>query len=105
MPLQEYLLPGEEVHYHSGKSLKYGTNRYKIVITNKRLVMHAIRGTFIRNDDVVSFKMDDLQGVNYKEQGMLPRMGVIEVQGKTTIRLEGLASETKAVYQQLMQFL
>ena len=105
MPLQEYLLPGEEVHYHSNKSLVYGTSRYRIVVTNKRLLMHAIRGFLFKNDDVVSFSMDDLHGVRYKEQGLLPRMGVIEVDGKTTVRLEGIASEAKIVYQQLMQFL
>ena len=105
MPLQEYLLPGEEVHYHSNKWLKYGSSKYNVVVTNKRVLMYAMRGMFFRSDDVISFKMDDLQGVKYREEGYLPRVGIIEIQGRTTIRIEGLASEAKTVYQQLLQFL
>jgi len=105
MPLQEYLLPGEEVHYHSNKWLKYGSSKYNVVATNKRVLMYAMRGMFFRSDDVISFKMDDLQGVKYREEGYLPRVGIIEIQGRTTIRIEGLASEAKTVYQQLLQFL
>ena len=104
MPLEDYLVPGEEVRYHSSRSLKYGGKRYEIVVTDKRLVLYASRGVLLQNDDVVSFKINELQGVRYREQGLLPRIGIVEVQGKTLIQLDGGTSETKTLYQQLLHF-
>jgi hypothetical protein len=105
MVLEDFLAPEEEVHFRSGANLRYGGKRYQVILTNKRLLLYARRGALIQSDDVVSFKVDDLAGVRYKEVGMLPRLGVIEVRGKTNIQLEGIASQTKALYQQLLQFL
>lgn len=105
MVLQDYLAPEEEVHFQSGGSLRYGGKKYQVILTNKRLVLYARRGSLVQSDDVVSFKIDDLRGVRYKEIGLLPRIGVIELEGKTLIRLEGIQSATKTLYQQLMQFL
>ncbi len=85
--------------------LRYGTNKYEVIVTNKRLLMFARRGLIVRGDDVISFRMEDLQGVKYREEGIVLKMGTIQIQGKTTIQLIGLASEAKMVYQQLMQFL
>jgi len=98
-------LPEEEVHYHSRSLLKYGTKRYEIIVTNKRLLMFARRGVLFPGDDVVSFRMDDLHRIHFKESGFFPRVGTIAIEGKTTIQLEGLAPEAKMVYTQLMQFL
>ena len=104
MPLEDYLIPGEEVHYHSRRSLRYGGKRYEIVVTDKRLILYASRGMLLQNDDVVSFNINELHGVRYKEKGLLPRIGIVEVQGKTLIQLDGGTTETKTLYQQLLHF-
>jgi hypothetical protein len=105
MPLEDYLLPGEEIHFRSGGAIRYGGKKYTAVVTDRRLLLYAKRGSLTYRDDVVMFKIDDLDSVHYKEEGVLPRLGVIEVQGKTQIQLKGMASQTKAIYQQLMLFL
>ena len=59
----------------------------------------------IKSDDVVSVRMEELQGAKYKESGMISRTGLLEIQGKTLIQLTGDPTEVKALYQQLMGFL
>ncbi len=59
----------------------------------------------IRNDDVVTQKLDELQGVKYREQGIIGRRGIVDVQTKTSMQLFGSAAEMKALYQQTMAFL
>jgi hypothetical protein len=59
-----------------------------------------------KNDDVVTQKLDDLQGVKYSEQGIIGKKGIIRVQGfKTEMDLTGPAEEIKTLYQQMMQFM
>jgi hypothetical protein len=106
MPLEDYLIPGEEVKFHSGrKTLRYGGKSYEILITNKRLLLYARRGLVFQNDDVITEKLTEVQGVKYKETGALLQTGVLEVHGKSLIQLTGRPAATKALYQQLMQFL
>lgn len=105
MPLSDYLIPGEEIRFQSSSNLSFGGKYYQILITNKRLLLYARRGLIIKGDDVVSFKMEELQGIKYKEEGLINRKGILEVRCKTLVQLSGGTAETKALYQQLLQFL
>jgi len=105
MPLEDYLLPGEEIRFHSNQSIKYGGKMYELLVTNKRLLLYAKRGLVFKSDDLVSIKLDELQGVKYKERGVIGKTGILEVHGKTVLQLEGTPSAIKALYQQIMQFI
>ena len=105
MPLEDYLLPGEEIRFHSGKTVRYGKNPYELLVTNKRLLLYARRGLLFKSDDVVSVKLDELQGIKYKERGIISKIGILEVHGKTLFQLEGNPSEIKTLYQQILQFI
>ncbi len=105
MALQDFLIPGEEVKFSSSNSLSYGGKRYKILLTDRRLLLYANRGVIIRNDDVVSVKLTELQGVKYRETGVFMRTGILELQGKTLMQLSGAPAQAKTLYQQVLQFL
>lgn len=106
MALEDYLIPGEEVKYQSGgNAVQYGGKPYKLILTNKRILLHSTRGLIVKKDDVVTQKLEELQGVKYKEKGLISKEGVIEIQGKTVIQLSGSAASMKTLYQQIMQFI
>jgi hypothetical protein len=106
MALEDYLIPGEEIKYQSGESLvKYGGKDYKLILTNKRILLYNSRGLVVKKDDVITQKLEELQGVKYKEKGLISKEGLIEIQGKTLIQLSGHAASMKALYQQIMQFI
>ncbi|MFA4645975.1 PH domain-containing protein [Pyrococcus kukulkanii] len=105
MALEDYLLPGEEIKFQSKTQVTYGDKLYTLVVTNKRIILYARRGLVFKSDDVVTFKLDELQGIKYRETGIISKKGVIEIQGKTKATLEGPAKEMKTLYQQLLQFL
>jgi hypothetical protein len=58
-----------------------------------------------KSDDVVTQKLDELQEVKYSEQGILEKRGIIQLEGRTKMDLRGSATEIKALYQQMMQFM
>jgi len=106
LPLNDYLMPGEEVRFHSKRNVRYGAKSWSVVLSDRRILLYAQRGTLFKSDDVVTHRLDDLQGVKYAEHGIFDRRGEIRVQSfKTEIDLSGPAEEMKALYQQIMQFL
>jgi hypothetical protein len=79
--------------------------KYHVILTDRRLLLYAQRGVLFKNDDVVTQRLDELQGIKYSEEGIIDRKGTIRIEGKTRMELEGSAKEMKALYQQMMQFL
>jgi hypothetical protein len=106
MALGDYLMPGEEVRFRSSQRVRYGNKRYQVLLTDRRILLFARRGTLFKSDDVVSQKLGDLQGVKYREHGIIEKKGTIQVHSlKTEMDLSGPAQEVKALYQQMMQFM
>ena len=106
MTLRDYLMPGEEIKFQSSRQVRYGTKSYHVVLSDRRILLFAERGLLFKNDDVVSQKLAELQGVKYSERGIIDKRGVIHVQTfKTEMDLSGPAEEIKTLYQQMMQFM
>ena len=106
MPLRDYLMPGEEVKFQSDSSVRYGNKPYKVILSDRRILLYAQRGTLSKNDDIVTQKLTELQAVKYTEKGLITKRGTIRVQSsKTEMDLTGPAEEIKALYQQMMQFM
>lgn len=101
MPLQDYLLPLENVKFYSKTSVSYGGKRYNILITDKRLILFAQRGYILRSDDIVSERLDRLQGLEYSEKGLIFRISKISIQGTSKIEIRGYPSEMKPLFQNL----
>jgi len=106
MPLEDFLMPTEEIRFHSSFGVHYGKKVYHAILTDRRILLYAKRGTIIKSDDVIAQKLSDLQGIKYQEQGLIGRRGTIKILGaKTEMDLWGSATEVKALYQQMMQFM
>jgi hypothetical protein len=98
-------MPGEQTKFYSTGGVKYGVKNYHVILTDKRLLLYAQRGMLFKNDDIVTQRLDELQGIKYSEEGIITKKGIIRIEGKTRMDLEGAAKEMKVLYQQMMQFL
>jgi hypothetical protein len=98
LPLQDYLLPLENVKFQSKIIVQYANKKYKVVITDKRLILYAQRGYLIKSDDLVSERLDRLHGVEYSEKGLVFRTAVISIQGTTKLEIHGPISELKPLF-------
>lgn len=106
MTLRDYLMPGEEIRFHSAHPVRFGAKSYHVILSDRRILLFARRGALFKNDDIVSQKLDELQGVKYSERGIIGKRGTIRVQGhKTEMDLTGPALEIKTLYQQMMQYM
>ena len=105
LPLDDYLMPGEQTRFHSTGGVRYGVKNYHVILTDRRILLYAQRGMLIKNDEVLTQRLEELQGIKYSEEGVISKKGIIRIEGRTRMDLEGNAKEMKALYQQMMQFL
>ncbi len=71
MGLDDYLLPKEEVKFQSKNNVQYGGKTYQVIVTDRRILLYARRGAIFKSDDVVTFKLPDVEGIKYKEEGLI----------------------------------
>ena len=105
MPLEDFLTPGEQIKFQSTGGVSYGNKLYQVILTDRRILLYARRGMISKSDDVVTAKLDELQGIKYSEQGLIGKKGIIHIEGKTRMDLWGSALEMKTLYQQMMAFM
>jgi hypothetical protein len=105
MPLQDYLLPLENIKFYSKTSVIYGGKRYNVLVTDKRLLLFAQRGYLLRSDDIVSERLDRLQGLEYSEKGLLFKVARILIQGSSKMEIRGNPSELKPLFQNIQAML
>lgn len=72
-----------------------------MLITDKRLILFAQRGYIVRSDDIVSERLDRLQGVEYSEKGFFIKRAKISVQGSSKMEMRGSPSELKPLFQSI----
>jgi hypothetical protein len=101
MALQDFLLPLENVKFHSKTFVQYADKKYKVLISDKRIILYAQRGHLLKSDDIVSERIDRLQGIEYTEKGFIFRTARIYIQGTTKIEIQGPISEIKSLFHNL----
>lgn len=103
MSIEDFLLLNEEVKFISKTSVEYNKQKYKLILTNKRLILH--KRSLLRKDTLLSWKLEDVEGIKYEERGLINKKGVISIFAKSKIDLTGTAKEMKTLYQQLLRFI
>lgn len=105
MPLEDYLMPHENIRYQSDFDILYAGKQYTVILTDERLVLYSRRGLVFKSDDVVTEAIRDIQGIKYKERGILLKTSYLEILSHSKIILEGKQASIKTLYQRLLPFL
>ncbi len=104
MALRDYLNPTEQVSFKSGATVKHGGKDYQVIVTDRRLILYGRRGTVIKNDDVITERLDNVQEIRYREKGLISKRGIITIEAVRSIQLVGDASQMKGIFNSLLQF-
>ena len=102
MVLDDFLLPAENIRFSTNEEIvEYADKKYRVLVTDKRLILYARRGMLVRSDDIVSEKIDSLFGLKYFEKGLLFRSAMISIQGSVKLEIRGSPSNMKPLYHSL----
>jgi hypothetical protein len=98
MPLKDFLLPLENIKFQSKTLVRYANKKYRVIITDKRFVLYAQRGYLLKSDDIISERLDRLNGLEYSEKGVLFREAKISIQGSIKMDIHGPIPELKPLF-------
>ncbi|HET7285702.1 MAG TPA: hypothetical protein VFI70_13545 [Nitrososphaeraceae archaeon] len=98
MALQDFLLPQENIKFQSETLVNKKNKKYRVIITDKRFILYAQRGHFLKSDDIISERLDSLRGLEYSEKGIIFREAKICLQGTTKIDIHGPISELRPLF-------
>lgn len=105
MPLEDYLMPNENIRYQSDFDITYGDKAYTVVLTDIRLILYSRRGLLFKSDDVITEAIRDIQGIKYKETGAIFKKSYLQILSKSRLVLSGNPAALKTLYQRLLPFL
>lgn len=105
MSLEQYFSAGEEVMYKSPEQISYSGEKFSIFITDKRMLLHTIKGTIFKKEKVVSEWLKDILNTSYEEKGAFSKKGILIINTKShPIKLEGKPDIIRAIWQTLGKF-
>lgn len=104
MALRDYLNPREQVSFKSGAAVKHSGKDYQVIVTDRRLILYGRRGFVVKNDDVITERLDNVQEIRYREKGLIGKRGIITIEAMRSIQLTGGATQMKSIFNSLLQF-
>lgn len=101
MTLEDFLLPSENIVFSSAEDVEFTERKYKIIITDRRLVLYSRRGLLFKSDDIVSKRLDSINDVKYREGGFLFRQAAVSIWSDSKMEIRGSVAHMKPLFQML----
>ena len=102
MPLEDFLMPGENVRFSSLEPIDYQGGKYNFLITDRRLLFHLNKGLLFKKDKVISENIGDVVDLTYDEKGRLSKKGFIKITtNRKKLEFGGKRDSIMAIYQEL----
>lgn len=107
MVLEDFLLPGEVIKFHSLRKVKAYNVSFDFIITDQRILLYRRRGVLLRKDTIIAERIDDIRTLNYDEKGIVKKKGVlrIETMSKKLDPIEGRVPDVKAIWQEMHKYI
>lgn len=90
MPVENYLLTGEKVLFWSDFQVTYKEEKYKVYITNVRLLLFKEKGMVFKREEIITENWAQITGLQFTEAGGIGRKGTLRFScSKGEVSLEG----------------
>ena len=101
MPINDFLVPEEQIKFIGKQEVEYSNRKYKLCITDKRILLYKKSGFLNKCEDIICEKIDRLEGLEYKEKVGLFNLAKITIKGGIKIEIKGNSEEVKKIFQLL----
>jgi hypothetical protein len=104
MPIENYLLPEEEILFWSDFLVIYKEARYKVYITDLRLIMYSETGLVFKKEDVITENFRQITGLQFTEQGTINKKGIFKFNSNTgEVVLEGPVNGMRGLFKAIQR--
>ncbi len=102
MPLEDFLMPGENVRFSSPEPVEYQGGKYSFLITDRRLIFYLRKGLIFKKDRIISENIGDIVNLTYDEKGLISIKGLIKIiTNRKKLEFGGNRDSIMAIYQEL----
>lgn len=103
MALEDLLLPSEHIVYKTPDLVNVRQTKYRLYLTNQRVILHRVDGLFFKKDDLISWRTSDITHTKFKQEGLLGRRGRLDIEAHgSATRIEGSFSSIQGAYMQAL---
>ncbi|MBN2335102.1 hypothetical protein JXL21_06040 [Candidatus Bathyarchaeota archaeon] len=104
MPIEDYLLQGEKVLFWSDFMVTYNEEKYKVYITNLRLLLFKEKGVVFRKEEIITENWAQITGLQFTEVGTINRKGMLRFScSKGEIQLMGPKNGTLGLFKAIQR--
>jgi hypothetical protein len=104
MPINNYLLPGEKILFWSDFHVTYQETKYKVFITNLRLLLYNESGLVFKKEEIITETFPHLTGLQFTEQGTINKKGVFKFSSnKGEVKLEGPVNGMRGLFKAIQR--
>ena len=109
MPIENYLLNGEKILFWSDFQINYNEAKYKVYITNLRLLLYNETGLVFKKEEIITENYQQITALQFTELGTINKKGLLRfASNKGEVELigpvNGMKSLFKAIQKQALEF-
>ncbi|MEM1558025.1 MAG: hypothetical protein QXG12_05485 [Thermoproteota archaeon] len=106
MPLEDFLMPGENVRYRSPVMVEYQADTYEFCITDRRLIWYKRTGLIFKSDKIITESIGEIEGISYQEKGIITKKGIIKITTtRKSLEFSGPTQAMRAIYAELQTYI
>ncbi len=99
MPIENYLLGDEKVLFWSDFQVTHNEAKYKVYITNLRMIKKKKKGLIFKKEDVISENWRQITGLQFREVGTISKRGIFKfISNKGEVELEGPVNGMRGLF-------
>jgi hypothetical protein len=104
MPIENYLLPGERIFFWSDFQVTYLEAKYKVYITNLRLLLYNESGLLFKKEEIITETFRHITGLQFSEQGTINKKGIFKFSSnKGEVQLEGPVNGMRGLFKAIQK--
>ena len=104
MPVENYLLPGEKILFWSDFQVNYQEGKYKVYITNIRLLLYGESGMVFRKEEIITEAFGQISALQFTEQGNINKRGILRfASNKGEVQLEGPVNGMRGLFKAIQK--
>jgi hypothetical protein len=104
MPIENYLLSEEKILFWSDFLVIYNEARYKVYITDLRLLLYSETGLVFKKEDVITENFRQITGLQFTELGTINKKGIFKFNSNTgEVILEGPVNGMRGLFKAIQK--
>ena len=104
MPIENYLLPGEKILFWSDFQVTHQEAKYKIYITNLRLLLYNETGLVFKKEEIITESFRQITALQFSEQGAINKRGILKfASNKGEVRLVGPVNGMRGLFKAIQK--